>query len=151
MRGACTGGGGGFWLLLGGAHSGGMASIWLIHPGGGRGAAALPGVVRDGACGSVRVPWLERPLGASALSVRAACLKGYYLDLTTAEGVNGELRAALSASRLPGAAGRDRAFLGHLAWPVPANPLVSVAPPRRHPRMLPDGAAAAMLGAVRTA
>jgi hypothetical protein len=101
--------------------------------------------------GPFGVPWLERPLGASALGVRAACLKGYYLDLTTAEGVNGELRAALSVSRLPGAAGRDRSFLGHLGWPAPANPLVSLSPPRRHPRMLPDGAAAAMAAAVRTA
>ena len=109
------------------------------------------GLCGIGHAGPFGVPWLERPLGASALAVRAACLKGYYLDLTAAEGVNGELREALSASRLPGAAARDRSFLGHLAWPVPANPLVSAAPPRRHPRMLPDGAAAAMLEAVRTA
>jgi len=101
--------------------------------------------------GPFGVPWLDRPLSASALAVRAACLKGYYLDLTAAEGVNGELRAVLSASRLRGAAGRDRSFLGHLAWPVPANPLLSSAPARRHPRMLPDGAAAAVLEAVRTA
>jgi integrase len=102
--------------------------------------------------GPFGVPWLERPLSGSALSARAACLKGYYLDVTAAEGVNVGLRAELSAKRLPGAAARDRAFLGHLAWPAPANPLLlGPAPPRRHPRMLPDGAATAILEAVGTA
>ncbi|MGH3288415.1 MAG: tyrosine-type recombinase/integrase [Streptosporangiaceae bacterium] len=105
-----------------------------------------------GHAGPFGVPWLERPLGERALTVRAACLKGYYLDLTTCEGVNRDLREALLAHRRPGAAARDRSFLGHLPWPVPANPLLpAAAPPRRHPRMLPDGAAAAVLAAVRTA
>jgi integrase len=109
------------------------------------------GLCGMGRAGPFGVPWLERPLSVSALAVRAACLKGYYLDLTTAEGVNRELREALSVRRLPGAAARDRSFLGHLAWPAPANPLLVSVPPKKHPRMLPDGAAAAMLEAVRTA
>src|ERR1700733_12174959 len=41
----------------------------------------LWGLGGGGRCG---VPWLERPLGERALAVRAACLKGYYLDLTGA-------------------------------------------------------------------
>ena len=110
------------------------------------------GLCGMGHAGPFGVPWLERPLGERALAVRAACLKGYYLDLTAVEGVNPGLREALSAVRLPGAAARDRLFLGHLAWAAPANPLLpSGAPPRRHPRMLPDGAAAALLEAVGTA
>jgi len=98
------------------------------------------------------VPWLDRPLGDRALAVRAACLKGYYLELTATEGVNAGLREELSAVRLPSAAARDRSFLGHLAWPAPVNPLLSSpGPPRRHPRMPPEGAAAALLESVRTA
>ena len=46
-------------------------------------------------------PWRATPLGESARAVRATCLKSYYLDLTTRENVNAELRAALSARRLP--------------------------------------------------
>jgi len=42
-------------------------------------------------------------------------------------------------------------MLGHLSTSVASNPLSHGAPPRRHPRMLPDGTAAAMLTAVRTA
>jgi hypothetical protein len=39
-------------------------------------------------CGSqhyapLGTPWRTSPLGESALSVRATCLRGYYLDLTT--------------------------------------------------------------------
>jgi len=110
-----------------------------------------------GLCGMVHagpfgVPWLDRPLGDRALAVRAACLKGYYLELTATEGVNAGLREELSAVRLPSAAARDRSFLGHLAWPAPVNPLLSSpGPPRRHPRMPPEGAAAALLESVRTA
>jgi integrase len=110
------------------------------------------GLCGMGHAGPFGVPWLERPLGERALSVRAACLKGYYLHLTAAEGVNVALREGLSEVRLPGAAARDRLFLGHLGWPVPANPLMAgAAPPRRHPRLLPDGTAAALLESVRTA
>ena len=73
-------------------------------------------------------PWRERPLGESALAVRAACMKGYYLHQTAADGVNPELRQALSASRLPSPADRHRSFLGHMARPVPANPLAPATP-----------------------
>ena len=42
-------------------------------------------------------------------------------------------------------------MLGHLATSSAWNPLSHGVPPRKHPRMLPDGTCAAMLGAVRTA
>ena len=60
-------------------------------------------------------PWRADPLGDSALAVRATCLKGYYLDLTTREQVNAELRAALSIRRVPNSRDRDRSMLGHLS------------------------------------
>jgi hypothetical protein len=77
--------------------------------------------------------------------------EGYYLDLTIREGVNEPLRAALSARRLVTGRDRDRSTLGHLATSMPSNVLSHGAPPRRHPRLLPEGAASAMLAAVRTA
>jgi len=83
--------------------------------------------------------------------VRATCFKGYYLDLTTREGVNAELRTALSARRLPNGSDRDRSVLGHLTTSMAANPLSHGAPPRKHPGLLPDGTRQAMLDAVRTA
>lgn len=95
--------------------------------------------------------WRSVPLSAAALAVRAACLKGYYLNVTTREGVNAPLREALSTRRLASGRDRDRSTLGHLSAAVPTNPLSSGTLPRRHPRMLPDGAATAMLAAVRTA
>lgn len=101
--------------------------------------------------GPLGVPWRQRPQGLAAQGVRATCLKGYYLDLTTREDVNGPLRAVLSERRLANGRDRDRAALGHLTISVAANPLSRAAPPRRHPRMLPDGTRAAMLDAVRTA
>lgn len=101
--------------------------------------------------GPLGVPWRQRPLGPATQGVRATCVKGYYLDLTTRENVNGPLRAALSERRLAKGRDRDRSALGHLTASVAANPLSRSAPPRRHPRMLPDGTRAAMLGAVRTA
>ena len=42
-------------------------------------------------------------------------------------------------------------MLGYHATAMAANPLFHGAPPRKHPRMLPDGTRAAMLDAVRTA
>ena len=42
-------------------------------------------------------------------------------------------------------------MLGYLTLSMLANPLSSGAPPRKHPRMLPDGSREAMLDAVRTA
>lgn len=101
--------------------------------------------------GPLGVPWREHPLGAAALAVRATCLKGYYLDVTMREDVNRPLREALSARRLVNRRDRDRSVLGHLMGSVASNPLSCGAPPRRHPRLLPDGTRDAMLEAVRTA
>jgi integrase len=109
---------------------------------------ALCGTRQAGPFGAA---WRTAPLSASALAVRAACLKGYYLDLTTREDVNAPLREALSARRLANGRDRDRSMLGHLSVTTAANPLSSGTLPRRHPRMLPDGTSAAMLTAVRTA
>ena len=101
--------------------------------------------------GPLGVPWRERPLGEAALAVRATCLKGYYLDLTVREDVNPSLRSELSARRLPNRRDRDRSALGHLVTSVASNPLNRGAPPRRHPRLLPDGARGRLLAVVRTA
>lgn len=101
--------------------------------------------------GPLGVAWRPRPLSDAARSVRAACLKGYYLDLTTREGVNAPLRAVLSERRMVSGRDRDRSPLGHLTASVPINPLSGGATPKRHPRLLPDGTCAAMLAAVRTA
>lgn len=109
---------------------------------------ALCGTEQAGPFGAA---WRSAPLSESALAVRAACLKGYYLDLTTREDVNTSLREALSARRLATGRDRDRSMLGHLSRSVAANPLSGATLPRRHPRMLPDGTRAAMLAAVRTA
>lgn len=94
---------------------------------------------------------LGEALSPSGLSVRAACLKGYYLDVSGRENVNPELRAAFSVRRLPTGRDRDHSMLGHVATSMAANPLSHGTPPRKHPRMLPTGAAEALLGAVRTA
>jgi len=109
---------------------------------------ALCGAKHSGPLG---VPWRERPLGDAALGVRATCIKGYYLDLTTREDVNAVLRLELSVRRLANDADRDRSALGHLTMSVASNPLSSGAHAKRHPRLLPDGTREAMLDAVRTA
>ncbi len=109
---------------------------------------ALCSTEQSGPLGS---PWPGRPLSRSALGVRAACLKGYYLDVTTREDVNAPLRAALSATRLVTARDRDRSVLGHLASSMTSNPLSIGLAPKRHPRLLPDGTIDAMLEAVTTA
>jgi integrase len=101
--------------------------------------------------GPLGVPWRERPLSEAALAVRATCVKGYYLGLTMREDVNPSLRAELCARRLANHRDRDRSALGHLVTSIASNPLTRGAPPRRHPRLLPDGARDAMLAAVRTA
>jgi hypothetical protein len=101
--------------------------------------------------GPMGTPWRASPLGESAQAVRATCLKGYYLDVTTRENVNTELRTALSTRRLPNIRDRDQSMLGHLTTPAAANPLSHGTPPRKHPRMLPDGTREAMLDADRTA
>jgi hypothetical protein len=79
--------------------------------------------------GPLGAPWRQSPLGESAQAVRATCLKGYYLDLTTPEGVNAELRTALSTRRLPNDSDRNRLLLGHLKLSTAANPLSHGAPP----------------------
>ena len=91
---------------------------------------ALCGAEQSGPLG---VPWRDRPLGEAPLAVRAACLKGYYLDVTTREGINEVLREALSARRSVNGHDRDRSALGHLMTLVPSNPLSGGAPPRRKP------------------
>ena len=101
--------------------------------------------------GPLGVPWRLRPLGDAALAIRAACVKGYYVDLTTREDINPSLRADLTERRIATGRDRDRSMLGHLITSVPSNPLARGAPPRRHPRLLPEGTREAMLDAVRTA
>jgi integrase len=97
-------------------------------------------------------PWRvgKRPYGRSALSTAAACLKGFYLHQASL-GVNGELGKKLDATRLPSRADRRRAFLGHVASTMPANPLAPAGPHRRHPKMLPDGAREKLLAEVNSA
>jgi integrase len=86
-------------------------------------------------------PWRagKRVYGRAALSVAAACVKGFYLHQASL-GVNGDLGGVLGRARLPSRADRRRSFLGHVAVAVPVNPLAPRGPYRRHPKMLPDGA-----------
>lgn len=110
---------------------------------------ALCGAEHAGPLGS---PWLDAPLSASALQVRAAVLKGYYLDVTSRERINDKLNKQLTETRLPTRALKDKQFLAHVSGlEVPANPIAPAAPPRRHPRLLPDGVAAALIDSVNTA
>lgn len=97
-------------------------------------------------------PWRhgKRPYGPAALSVTAACLKGFYLQ-QAALGVNRELGEDFARSRLPSRADRRRRFLGHTTTLVPANPLAPPAPRRRHPKMLPDGARDRLVSVARSA
>jgi hypothetical protein len=97
-------------------------------------------------------PWREgkRPYGPAALSITAACLKGFYLH-QAALGVNRELGTAFDRSRLPSRADRRRRFLGHTTTSLPANPIAPAAPRRRHPKMLPDGARERLASEVRSA
>jgi integrase len=97
-------------------------------------------------------PWRagKRPYGRDALSVAAACLKGFYLHQASL-GVNGDLGGKLSRTRLPSRADRRRSFLGHVKTAMPANPLAPRGPHRRHPKMLPDGARVKLLAGVNSA
>ncbi len=97
-------------------------------------------------------PWRvgERPYGHDALATAAACLKGFYLHHTTST-LNPGLRGDLNVTRLPTRADRRRAFLGHVARSMPANPLAPSRGRRRHPKMLPDDARQRLLEVVRTA
>ena len=97
-------------------------------------------------------PWRagKRPYGRAALSTAAACLKGFYLHQSS-HGVNNELGARLSGSRLPSRADQRRSLLGHVKTAMPANPLAPRGPYRRHPKMLPDGARDKLLATVNSA
>ncbi|MGV7667659.1 tyrosine-type recombinase/integrase [Mycobacterium kansasii] len=97
-------------------------------------------------------PWRigKRPYGPAALSITAACLKGFYLH-QAALGVNPQIGTSLDRSRLPSRADRRRTFLGHTTTKLPANPLAPAHPRRRHPKMLPDGAREKLLPAVYSA
>ncbi|MDN5748662.1 MAG: tyrosine-type recombinase/integrase [Pseudonocardia sp.] len=92
----------------------------------------------------------KRPYGRAALSTTAACVKGFYLHQSSL-GVNHELGKALEITRLPSRADRRRAFLGHVASVMPANPLAPHGRHRRHPKMLPDGAREKLLETVASA
>jgi hypothetical protein len=97
-------------------------------------------------------PWRvgQRPYGQAALSITAACLKGFYLH-QAAVGVNTELGKSLDRHRLPTRADRRRSFLGHVITAMPANPLAPQGPRRRHPKMLPEGAREKLLATVHSA
>ena len=58
---------------------------------------ALCGAEHAGPLGS---PSLSAPLSAAALQVRAAVLKGYYLDVTSREAINENLKKQLTEARL---------------------------------------------------
>jgi integrase len=97
-------------------------------------------------------PWRagRRPLGPSALSSAASCVKGFYLHQALL-GVNAGLGSQLQLTRLPSRADRQRSFLGHVQRELPANPLAPPAVRRRHPKLPPDGARERLLEAVTTA
>ena len=97
-------------------------------------------------------PWRvgRRRYGQAALSITAACLKGFYLH-QAAGGVNAELGKSLDQHRLPTRTYRRRSFLGHVITAMPANPLAPQGPRRRHPKMLPEGAREKLVEAVRSA
>jgi integrase len=97
-------------------------------------------------------PWRagKRVYGRAALSVAAACVKGFYLHQASL-GVNGDLGGVLGRTRLPSRADRRRSFLGHVTTSVPANPLAPRGPYRRHPKMLPDGARQKLLAVAGSA
>lgn len=110
---------------------------------------ALCGAANAGPMG---VPWLEKPLGESALLVRATVLKNYYLHVTTAENINPQVKDALMASSLPHRQKRDVRFLQHVgASSQSANPLARGTTPKRSPRLLPSGVAPALLECAHTA
>lgn len=97
--------------------------------------------------GPVGAPWRtgRPPYGASALLTTAACLKAFYRSLG-AQGINERLSRALDVRRLPTQRDRNISLLGHVMVSAPANPLAPKAAHRRkHPKLPPDGATAALL------
>ncbi|MFD6822925.1 tyrosine-type recombinase/integrase [Streptomyces sp. NPDC060085] len=131
------------WLRFAGLDTGSVSLEDLRHY-----MAAVGAEYR----GPFGLPWREskRPYGHSALKAAASCLKGFYLHLSI-RGVNAALGERLRLSRLPTRADRRRAMLGHVLHTLPANPLAPDQRVRRHPKMLPEGAREALLGAVSCA
>src|SRR5919106_1587146 len=120
-----------------------------VRPGGGihRGVQAA-GYVRHG---RRREFGAAHGLGADGRLACPAGMSSGWTALVRGAGCRCQLRAALSATRLATARDRDRSMLGHLVSSLPANPLSAGTPPRRHPRLLPEGTTEALLAAVRSA
>lgn len=98
-------------------------------------------------------PWRggRPPYGQSTLVTAAACVKGFYL-YQGSRGINQELACALSLTRLPTKADRERVMLGHVVGDMPANPLTPKRViRRRHPKMLPEGARDQLVGTLALA
>ncbi|MEV0150318.1 MULTISPECIES: hypothetical protein [unclassified Nonomuraea] len=98
-------------------------------------------------------PWRvnKKPYRQSTLDTAAAALKRFYLFQASTLGINKDLGAVLSGSRLPTKADRQRAFLGHVLQEMPANPLRPKRRVKRHPKMTPDGARQALVEEFDTA
>ena len=112
-----------------------------------------------GACGAdyagpLLGVWLEVPLTVRGLGVRAAAVKGYYLNVLRSESLNPELLAALDRTNLPSKADQQRSrFDGRSNQKGLKNPLAPPTPPRRDVRLLPDGTITQLLqpGVLKTA
>lgn len=129
---------------------------WLVHVGRTESSVTLGDLKRYmGACGAefagpLGEPWLDEPLEANTLATRAAAIKSYYLHVCTTENINPDVHRALATTRLPDKAARNQSLLGHAKRLLPANPLAPTVP-RRHPKLLPDGAVTALLEHATTA
>lgn len=98
-------------------------------------------------------PWRtgKAAYGQSTLQTAAACLKGFYVH-QGALGVHQGLAAQFKQARLPTKADRQRVFLGHAVNALPANPLrPGKGVSRRHPKLPPEGARAALVDALPAA
>lgn len=98
-------------------------------------------------------PWRvgKRPYGQSSLETTAACLKSFYV-FQGSRGVNQQLAQELERDRLPTKADRRRMFLGHVLQAMPANPLTPTrVVRRRHPKLPPEGARAALVESLASA
>ncbi len=92
----------------------------------------------------------RKPYGPASLKTAAACLKSFYVFQAT-QGVNQSLADELDRTRLPTTADRRRMFLGHVSKELQANPLAPSRPYRRHPKLPPEGARAALLEVLTSA